>query len=395
MWKPADAALTHDAVAAQPSLTPESAPAAGVPSPGHRLQRELGNQGMQRLSRQMSGATLTSTLRGTLSGGEPLGESSRTFMEASLGASLDRVRVHTDEHAVNMSQSLGAEAFTYGRHVYFNANRYAPGTATGAKLLGHELVHTIQQGFHDDPVPDDIAVSDRGDPAEQEAERVSAGILDMRPARASGGIARARLDASRIAPMIQRVEGFDVAVYETKDHGDGWSDAPEESVKIKANSLEEAGTRLTGFIKAARDLISDVSIRQLSFYGHGAPGSQSVGAGEDWDATKEISVKSIAAQPDDYRKMWTPLANGASVYMRGCQVGAEDKGLALLQEVKSSAKKLANRDVEAYGWTGKSYHRRRLWYDWYEQTGQKASSSDEKPKTTWEKLEEREKNKKK
>ena len=395
MWKPVDAELRHDPVAPQPLLKPERASTAGATPNPHRLQRDLGNQGMQRLHGATTDATLPSTLRETLGGGEPLRESSRSFMEASLGANLDRVRVHTDTRAVNMAQSLGAEAFAYGRHIYFNSNRYAPDTARGGKLLGHELVHTIQQGFHDDPVPDDLAVGSRGDAAEQEAERVSAGVMAMRPANAGRGVARASLNASRIQPMIQMVSGIDVAVYETKDHGDGWSDAPDESFKVKANSLEEAGTRLTTLITAARDMISDVSIRQLSFYGHGAPGSQSVGAGEDWDATKEISVKSLGAQSEDYRKMWAPLANGASVYMRGCQVGAEQKGLALLQAVKSSAKTLANRDIEAYGWTGKSYHHRQLWYDWYEQTGQKASSSDDQPKTTWEKLEEREKNKKK
>ena len=335
---------------------------------------------------RMNDSALTWALSKTLGRGQPLGEPTKTFMETSLGTNLDRVRVHTDDRAGMLAQALGAEAFTYGRNIYFNASRYAPDTVRGTKLLGHELVHTIQQGFHDSPVPNDLSVSRRGDLSEQQAERVSTGIIEKIPLKHGRDPGLKSLNACAIQPMIQMASGLDVAVYETKDHGEGWEDAPSETYKLEANSLKEAGRRLNTFIDAARRLVSGVSISQLSFYGHGAPGSQSVGAGEGWDATREISVVSIQQSPDEYKQIYTPLADGASVYLRGCQVGADEKGLKLLQEVKSSCKALVGRDIEAYGWTGKSYHMRRLWYDWYEQTGARVSGSEKIPKTTWEKV---------
>ena len=406
MRKAAD--IRHQvASAVLPCSKPERAPSYGNASSAFGLHRDLGNQVVQRLcSCGMSNAigkgtglnapTLISKLRATSGSGEPLPEPAKTSMEKSLGTGLDQVRTHNNHNSHHMAETLGAEAFAVGRNIYFNAGRFAPESATGKKLLAHELVHTIQQGFHSGEIPDHLPISHVDDPYERQADEVAAGIAGNPSREQSGPVSVQPLRTHRIQPAIQLVAGLQVAIYETKDHGDGYEDAPEEPVKMEANSLEAAGNKLTGLMKAAREMFSgDISIGQLSFYGHGAPGSQSVGAGEGWDSAKEISVESIAASPDAYKKIYAPLADGASVYLRGCQVGAEAKGLQLLQQVKSSCKALAGKDVEAYGWTGKSYHMRRLWYDWYEQTGEKVSSTDKIPKTTWDKLKEREKNKKK
>lgn len=407
MWKFAEVARKDSNDARQALPGQGRAATMSGHSSTNGLHRDLGNQAIQRLyghrlsmpkNQQAVGiddSPLTSTLSATLGSGEPLRDPTRTFMETALGTRLDQVRVHTGQQAEIMSQTLGAEAFTYGRNIYFNADRYAPDTARGRKLLTHELVHTIQQGFHDQPISGDVPVSRPEDSSEQQAERVSEGIAENRSVERDRPVPTMTLNTYRIQPTIQMATGLDVAVYETKDHGEGWEDAPSETYKMEANSLKEAGSKLNKFIGAARGLMSDASISQLSFYGHGAPGSQSVGAGEDWDSTKEISVASIGAFPDDYKQIYAPLADGASVYLRGCNVGAEEKGLKLLQEVKSSCKTLAGKNVEAYGWTGQSYHMRKLWYDWYEQTGERASSSEKEPKMTWEKLKERTKGKKK
>jgi hypothetical protein len=377
-------------------------------SPGHAaptrpLHRYLGNNAVQRFyARELprlagtaiDAAAVISTLRATVGSGEPLREPTKTFMEMSLGTRLDRVRVHTDRRAQRLTQTLGAEALVVGRNIYFNEGRYVPETARGRKLLAHELVHTIQQGFSNH-VPDELPVSRRADPFEQQADRISSAVIESVWFRRSlPGVIRS-LASTRIQPTIQMAKGLDVAVYETTDHGVGYEDAPSESFTMEANSLKEAGNKLTSFVRAARDISSGASIGLLSFYGHGAPGSQSVGAGEKWDSTKEISTTSIGLYPDDYRKIYSPLADGASVYLRGCNVGALDEGLKLLKEVKSSCKTLAGKDIEAFGWTGKSYHMRRLAWDWYEQTGERASSSDKAAKMTWEKLKETSAGKKK
>ena len=66
-------------------------------------------------------------------------------MGTKMGADFSQVRVHTDSNAVQMSQDLGARAFTHGNDIYFNSGQYDPGSKSGKHLLAHELTHTVQQ----------------------------------------------------------------------------------------------------------------------------------------------------------------------------------------------------------------------------------------------------------
>lgn len=66
-------------------------------------------------------------------------------MEAGFGVDMSKVRIHTDQAAVEMSQSLSAQAFTHGWDVFFNRFKYNPNTKDGKFLLAHELAHTLQQ----------------------------------------------------------------------------------------------------------------------------------------------------------------------------------------------------------------------------------------------------------
>jgi hypothetical protein len=59
---------------------------------------------------------------------------------------LSKVRIHTNGDADGSARYLNALAYTVGRDIVFSAGQYAPGTAVGRRLLGHELVHVIQQG---------------------------------------------------------------------------------------------------------------------------------------------------------------------------------------------------------------------------------------------------------
>ncbi len=63
-----------------------------------------------------------------------------------FGADFRAVRIHTDGEAVRLAQSLHAQAFTRGNHIYFNTGRYDPSSTQGRRLLAHELTHTLQQG---------------------------------------------------------------------------------------------------------------------------------------------------------------------------------------------------------------------------------------------------------
>jgi Domain of unknown function (DUF4157) len=67
-------------------------------------------------------------------------------MERGFGVDFSRVRIHSDAGARRASEALNAEAFTFGRDIYFAAGCFVPDSKRGRHLLAHELAHTIQQG---------------------------------------------------------------------------------------------------------------------------------------------------------------------------------------------------------------------------------------------------------
>ncbi|MBD1928119.1 DUF4157 domain-containing protein [Trichocoleus sp. FACHB-90] len=85
---------------------------------------------------------LESRLSSSKSGGSPLSEEVRSFMEPRFGADFSSVRTHTDSNAIQMNKELGAQAFAHGSNIYF-AEGKSPGKD---ELTAHELTHTIQQG---------------------------------------------------------------------------------------------------------------------------------------------------------------------------------------------------------------------------------------------------------
>ena len=86
-------------------------------------------------------SSLESRLAANAGGGSALADDVRSFMEPRFGADFNSVRVHTDSQAVQMSQELGAQAFTYGNDIYYGQGK-SPGNND---LTAHELTHTIQQ----------------------------------------------------------------------------------------------------------------------------------------------------------------------------------------------------------------------------------------------------------
>lgn len=78
-------------------------------------------------------------------GGNGLDKKTKRKMESGFGTDFSNVKIHTDTNAVQMSQELGAQAFTNGNDVYFNKGKYSPDSKEGKHLLAHELTHTVQQ----------------------------------------------------------------------------------------------------------------------------------------------------------------------------------------------------------------------------------------------------------
>ena len=109
-------------------------------------------------------ADVASRLGSRRGGGRGLEEGTRLEMESAIGADFSGVRVHTDGEATQLSQDLGAKAFTHGSDIYFNEGQYDPDSSGGKHLLAHELTHTVQQGAS---IRRKVAVSVGGAPAIQ------------------------------------------------------------------------------------------------------------------------------------------------------------------------------------------------------------------------------------
>lgn len=106
-----------------------------------------------------------SRLDSAKAGGAPLPQSTISKVEPHLGADLSGVRVHTDSNAVQLNQSLGAQAFANQNHIFFNEGKYNPGTTSGDHLIAHEATHTVQQGASlkkkpvEEEAPEDVQMS--------------------------------------------------------------------------------------------------------------------------------------------------------------------------------------------------------------------------------------------
>ncbi len=113
------------------------------------------------------------------SSGRALDASARSFFEPRFGRDLSHVRVHTGALAAASAQAVAARAYAVGSHVVFDANEYAPGSASGRKLLAHELSHVVQNAGASPATP--TRISQPGDRLEVAAERNAAQVLSSSP----------------------------------------------------------------------------------------------------------------------------------------------------------------------------------------------------------------------
>ena len=80
------------------------------------------------------------------SSGRPLDGQLRGPFEGAFGQSFANVRIHTDMAASSSARQLGARAFTHNGEIVFGSGQYQPNSASGQRLLAHELAHVVQQG---------------------------------------------------------------------------------------------------------------------------------------------------------------------------------------------------------------------------------------------------------
>ncbi len=77
--------------------------------------------------------------------GSPLAGAVRADAERLLGHDFSSVRIHAGADAAEAAQGAGAVAYALGEHLVFGADRFAPETPAGRRVLVHELAHVAQQ----------------------------------------------------------------------------------------------------------------------------------------------------------------------------------------------------------------------------------------------------------
>ena len=81
----------------------------------------------------------------SLSGGNTLSKSARSFFEPRFGHDFSNVKMHTDSVAAKSAENINAFAYTTGNNIVFNQNQFLHESDSGKRILGHELTHVVQQ----------------------------------------------------------------------------------------------------------------------------------------------------------------------------------------------------------------------------------------------------------
>jgi hypothetical protein len=115
-------------------------PLAPTVDPSQELERQASAVGAK-----VASAGLRAQRREPPPGGK-LPADVRPSLVPIVGHGVSDLRVHTGSAAARAAASLGAQAFTHGRDVYFGAGEYRPDTSAGLALIAHEAVHAMQQG---------------------------------------------------------------------------------------------------------------------------------------------------------------------------------------------------------------------------------------------------------
>ncbi|MET0648114.1 MAG: DUF4157 domain-containing protein [Pyrinomonadaceae bacterium] len=150
---------------------------------------------MRARSNNAAGSVVPSSVDEVLgSPGQPMDSATRAFFEPRFGHDFGRVRVHTDAAASRSAQTLGARAYTVGRHIVFGET-FEPHTPSGKSLLAHELVHVIQQGAQESSLGGSSGVGAQGVGASLTSPQVQRQVGDQETA-GTGGEGGTQLNAN-------------------------------------------------------------------------------------------------------------------------------------------------------------------------------------------------------
>lgn len=158
------------------------------------LQQAVGNRAVGRLIR--SEETLEPLRASDV--GRPVPQAIQNAMAASMGHSLQSVRLHTGGKVAASAKALKARAYTVGRDIVFGAGQFSPDTRSGRRLIAHELVHALQQRRAPGRGKS-TGVLKTDDPLERQADRIAGQVVR---GRAAGPVSQLSSDA----PVVMREE---------------------------------------------------------------------------------------------------------------------------------------------------------------------------------------------
>lgn len=219
---------------------PRHPPALGFHADILSFQRAVGNRAMSDLFQEANGRAVAMDHvppivdevleSGT---GHPLDAKTRSFMESRFGQDFSKVRVHRDEKATASAQALDAAAYAVGQDVVFGAERYAPHTVAGRRLLAHELAHVLQQtrGF---------ALGSALEGAEAEATHVAERVVQRSSARVWSGVP-VGVQRQTVAEEARIVQQSTTAAHVVQQYGGSATDVLEKQVRALENAAPVSG----------------------------------------------------------------------------------------------------------------------------------------------------------
>ncbi|MEU7073750.1 DUF4157 domain-containing protein [Streptomyces narbonensis] len=271
--------------------------------------------------------------------GRALDESTRTDMEARLGADFSDVRVHDDSAAKASAAEVGARAYTSGSHVVIGAG------GADKHTLAHELTHVIQQ--RQGPVAgtdngSGLKVSDPSDRFEREAEanatRAMAG-----PAPASQAPAEAAAAApaeARPAAAVQRAIGLEVEVDRPVVRHTGADVKNGNSTGIEMMEHPGQGIKL---VSDSRSTYTNAEFVAL-------PSAVLPGEEEQFPRTTEQTISHLE---DAHRRLYAPGADTPQAEKQMKKLYPENEGYVLTSGFKTARVAPEKEHVERNGQEGK------------------------------------------
>jgi hypothetical protein len=217
------------------------------PGPGRATQ-------VDRLLRKADGNGVREDAEGALAnvataGGARLPPALQQKFEASLGADLNGVRVHTGDTSVAAAESVGARAYTLGNDIHFNAGEYAPESREGQHLLAHEVAHTVQQsGGVSSAAQFKLDVSQPEDHHEREADRAADAMI--RGERANVGV------ANKLSRKVMRKNKDQINDTNLRGMAEGGAYDAREASDVK----EVQGLGTVGDLQSALAVIKDIDV---------------------------------------------------------------------------------------------------------------------------------------